>query len=80
MLYPKSPRHRDSGFLERIRGMGCIVCGIRPVDAHHLKSRAAGGPDTASNVVPICRKHHTESHTIGQRSFSKKYALGWFDD
>jgi hypothetical protein len=27
-------------------------------------------------VLPLCREHHTEVHTIGRDSFMKKYHLG----
>jgi hypothetical protein len=29
-------------------------------DPHHVTSRGAGGGDTATNVMPLCRGHHNE--------------------
>lgn len=45
------------------------------VDPHHVRSRGAGGRDH-KNIVPLCRKHHTELHTIGKVTFEDKYKLG----
>lgn len=41
-------------------------------DPHHVKSRGAGGPD-AENLVPFCREHHSECHTIGIIEFQLRY-------
>lgn len=43
-------------------------------DPHHVKSRGAGGPD-AENLVPLCRAHHTEAHTVGITEFQLRYNL-----
>jgi hypothetical protein len=52
----------------------CIACGVTPAgDAHHWVSRGAGGHDTADNLMPLCRTHHTECHTIGKVTFYEKY-------
>lgn len=34
---------------------------------HHIPSRGAGGTD--ADTVPLCTRHHDESHAIGQDSF-----------
>lgn len=44
------------------------------VDPDHVTSRGARGKDHA-NVVPLCRGHHDERHTIGIRTFEKRYGL-----
>ncbi|HWH28206.1 MAG TPA: DUF222 domain-containing protein, partial [Mycobacteriales bacterium] len=48
------------------RDGGCVVRGCtRPpasCDAHHLISRAAGGPTTMGNLVLLCRRHHVLWH------------------
>lgn len=43
-------------------------------EAAHIKSRGAGGDD-ARNIVPLCRYHHQEQHTMGIKSFQKKYGI-----
>ena len=51
----------------------CLACGHFLVDLHHVKTRGAGGCDSSFNLMPLCRKHHTEVHTIGITSMSEKY-------
>ena len=65
---------RDKPFLKFIKeNMFCVCCLRQPVDPHHVTSRGAGGGDEAENVVPLCREHHVEIHTIGRDTFRKKY-------
>lgn len=57
----------------------CPVCGRR-AELHHLNA-VGMGRDRAEiiheglEVLPLCREHHTEIHTIGRDSFLKKYHL-----
>ncbi|CAA9364279.1 MAG: hypothetical protein AVDCRST_MAG16-3341, partial [uncultured Frankineae bacterium] len=48
------------------RDLGCAVRGCtRPpamCDAHHLRSRADGGPTDVGNLVLLCRRHHVLWH------------------
>ncbi|WP_327636625.1 HNH endonuclease [Kribbella sp. NBC_00482] len=46
------------------RDRGCVVCGAPPVmcDAHHLISWIDGGETKISNLVLLCRCHHTDLH------------------
>jgi hypothetical protein len=48
------------------RDRGCVAKGCsRPpafCDAHHLVSRADGGPTTVGNLVLLCRRHHGGWH------------------
>jgi 5-methylcytosine-specific restriction endonuclease McrA len=64
----------SQGLVRYINELGCLVCGYSPADAAHVKSRGAGG-GWYQNLVPLCRKHHTEQHTIGIKTFEKKYDL-----
>jgi 5-methylcytosine-specific restriction endonuclease McrA len=84
-LYKKR-RTKDKIFLKKMQEVGCVACGATPpVDACHIKSRGAGGGDDWFNIIPMCRKCHTEQHTIGWIQFTKKYShvnehlklLGW---
>jgi hypothetical protein len=45
---------------------------IRVADVHHLTSRGAGGDD-AENIVPLCRVHHGEFHSMGVNTFQLHY-------
>ena len=42
-------------------------------DPHHEPSRGAGGADR--DTVPLCRKHHTERHTMPLADFEAKYRV-----
>ncbi|WP_327640904.1 DUF222 domain-containing protein [Kribbella sp. NBC_00482] len=46
------------------RDRGCVVCGAPPImcDAHHLISWIDGGDTKISNLVLLCRCHHTDLH------------------
>lgn len=53
--------------------MPCAVCGRVPSENAHTKSRATGG--TYQDIIPLCHKHHRESHDIGLTTFATKYNL-----
>ncbi len=74
-MFTKQKRVVDKKLLAEVRTRPCIICGITPSDAHHLKHRGSGGGDTAENLVALCRWHHAEVHQIGPSTFKKKYSL-----
>lgn len=57
----------------------CAVCGQK-ADLHHV-DQVGMGYDRKEIVhegmlaLPLCRKHHTETHTIGKLAFEEKYHL-----
>lgn len=61
--------------LDFIRTLNCSVCGDISVEPHHVVSRGAGGGDSLTNLMPLCREHHIEIHKIGRSTFFKKYEL-----
>lgn len=68
----------DKELLAVVRRLPCLAC--LPVttmssDPHHLTSRGAGGGDTADNLIPLCRGHHTELHQIGIVTFFSRYKI-----
>lgn len=56
----------------------CCICGGKP-DLHHAEDRVGSGRSrkeithTGMRAQPLCRKHHTECHAIGQKTFNEKY-------
>ena len=57
----------------------CPICG-KAADLHHYENIGMGrNRDTiiheGMEVLPLCREHHTEIHTIGRDTFMKKYHL-----
>ena len=62
-----------------LRERKCCVCG-RKADLHHVKAIGRGHnrkhfDDSNLMKMALCRNHHTESHTIGQKEFMKKYKV-----
>ncbi len=57
----------------------CCVCGA-PTDLHHI-DRVGMGRDRndiiheGMEVLPLCRKHHTEAHTMPDSEFFDKYHI-----
>ena len=60
---------------EAVRSQPCLVCRRRPSDPAHIQTKGAGGSDTAENLMPLCRMHHSEQHQIGIKSFTRKHDL-----
>lgn len=55
----------------------CVICGLK-ADLHHVDAIGAGRDRTeivheGMKVLPLCREHHIEAHTIGRDSFNTKY-------
>lgn len=84
----KPRRKTDPDLLATIKRLPCLVrfqCD-GPVDSAHIRSRGAGGPDEGWNVIPLCRKHHSEQHAFGWMKFMYRYLvvktqleyLGWY--
>jgi len=69
----KPQRIVDRDLLSSYWPRRCVVCGHRGCDPDHIQSRGSGGDDIDSNLWPLCRRHHTERHTIGIISLVKKY-------
>lgn len=84
MLYPKiKSRIVDEELLEEIRMTPCLICHRvpskeHPNDPHHITTRKAGGDDTRQNLMPLCRKHHTEIHkSIGKMAWRYPIIKSW---
>lgn len=57
----------------------CVICG-KKADLHHCDAVGMGRDRTeiiheGMSVLPLCREHHTEIHTIGKADFFKRYHL-----
>src|SRR2546430_883261 len=75
MAFPKTHRLIDPDVLLQVRTQPCCICGRRPSDASHIRTRGSGGPDTLWNVFPKCREHHTEWGKMGWSLFLKRYPI-----
>ena len=57
----------------------CAICGKR-ADLHHCDAVGMGRDrdeiiHEGMLVLPLCREHHTETHTIGRDTFMDKYHI-----
>ncbi|UXU67445.1 putative HNHc nuclease [Staphylococcus agnetis] len=58
----------------------CVICGKPHSDLAHYETVGRGFNRNKINhydkhVLALCREHHNEQHTIGVKSFDKKYHL-----
>jgi hypothetical protein len=74
--FPKVRREEDPHYIYWIHSWPCCIreCGRWPVQAHHVKTRGAGGSDRCA--VPLCADHHVASgksvHRLGRETFERK--------
>ena len=59
----------------RSRHKVCEACGEwqEQTDIHHIKTRGSGGTDNPSNILALCRLHHTQFHSGAPEDFSKEF-------
>jgi hypothetical protein len=75
LALPTPRRIRDREHVKSVAKQPCLVCGRRPVDAHHLRfaqSPALGRKVSDEFTVPLCRGHHREVHRCGDEA-------GWWN-
>ena len=79
-MLAKKKRIQNRRLLDSYHLMRCCECGREGCDPAHAKSKGSGGDDIKENVIPLCRKHHTEQHKIGVVTFAKKYpkVMMWY--
>ncbi len=69
---------RDKKWLSIVRRkLPCVVCLKSPCDAAHIRIGFSGigikpGDD---RVLPLCREHHSEQHSTGEKTFWKKVGI-----
>jgi hypothetical protein len=72
VLALSAPRRiRDRDHVKLVAKRPCLICGRRPVDAHHLRfaqSRTLGRKVSDEFTVPLCRGHHREVHRCGDEA------------
>ena len=71
LALPEPRRVRDREHVRHVANQGCLVCGRRPCDAHHLRftqGRALGRKVSDEFTVPLCRGHHRELHRQGDEA------------
>ncbi|SNZ21670.1 hypothetical protein [Cohaesibacter gelatinilyticus] len=84
----KRPRKCNKDNLVAIRELPCILTGVWPVEAAHLRSGCLGlgkrdtgmqeKPDDAY-VVPLSPAKHREQHSMNEIEFWKAHGFEWRD-
>lgn len=69
----RQKRIKNQELLDFVKTLPCICCLQVPSDPDHITTRGAGGDDSAINVWPLCREHHTERHAKGILHMTRKY-------
>lgn len=72
-------------FLDFIRRSPCLICrsgtyheeiGAWICDPAHVQTKGSvGTTGDVGNIVPLCRQHHSEQHSIGIKTFQTKYKI-----
>ncbi|MDE2022480.1 MAG: hypothetical protein KGI71_06230 [Patescibacteria group bacterium] len=73
---------------------GCVICGKKKYDIHHITYRNLGHEKTSKDLIPLCRDHHGEFHRwlwahpsyneadievwLKQSEYKKQYALSGY--
>lgn len=69
----KKLRLQNPDILQSFYARHCIVCGVRGCDPAHIKTKGSGGDDIEENLMPLCRKHHSEQHQCGVVTFARRH-------
>lgn len=85
-IVPKPERRKDRKLLDSYFDRVCVACNARGAEAHHVRSKASGGPDEPWNLMSLCRTDHTHIHKLGLSAFAFKnsgvkrwlIAQGWY--
>ena len=79
MSLNKQIRKKDRKLLDTYHEMRCLVCGRTGAVGHHVRSKASGGDDKPSNLMPLCATDHTRIHAMGLTAFAEKHqsVLNW---
>lgn len=67
----------DPAYLNKVRELPCCVCGIYPVEAHHIKSAGGRGIGKRTDdkwAIPLCHDHHIN----GVERVGSRKEVQWF--
>lgn len=75
----RDPRWRSQAHLRFVRSFHCAIPGCQgmPIEAAHVRILGGGGmgfKPADHDAAPLCRDHHAQQHTIGERTFWDNYA------
>ena len=66
-------------YLAKIRKLPCCVC-VNKAEPHHLKAVGMGRNRAFERmehftVIPLCRMHHSEIHSLGVNNFEEMHRV-----
>lgn len=67
---PTAKVDRDSGYLNYVRTLPCVVCGGR-AEPHHVEGGGVALKGSDYLTIPLCRKHHDAYHSEGKVGFQQ---------
>lgn len=78
--YEILPQNREWYLYKTVETRQCCICGKPNSDIHHVDAVGAGSnrrhiDHTKRRLMCLCRKHHSELHTIGQQTFNERYKV-----
>ena len=63
--------------LRRVKELECVVCGLSPCDAHHIRERKGMGQKAHDmETIPLCKEHHQGDsgfHALGRETWENIY-------
>jgi hypothetical protein len=76
---------KDDAYRQWVRDHSCLVAGVRDeedvphrcwgtMEAAHVRTKATGSGDRM-NLVPLCTLAHRIQHTVGIKSFQRRYRI-----
>ena len=71
----KSATPTEKRYLERVAGLGCIICNA-PANVHHIREGQGVGMRASHYLtIPLCREHHQGEFSIhnSRREFQNVY-------
>jgi len=81
----KPPNAKERRHIGKVKQLPCLVCGVWPVDAHHVigyADRMGRAPKRHDRVVPLCKPHHdvqhgpkTSAHALSHKGFYECYGI-----
>jgi hypothetical protein len=74
-MFPKSKPYRSEAYKTFVRSLPCVICGSLPCDPHHIESMGMGIKCNDTRTISLCRRHHSEIHAIGKKSFCEQYRI-----
>lgn len=68
---------KDKKHLQKVRELGCCICGAKPAHAHHIREGQGMGQKASDyESIPLCWYHHQGPqgiHHMGTRAWQERY-------